>query len=306
MLNKINFSFLTIGKTKESTEGGSFKHYIGVGSSYVLAVNPPKKQLDELMGYESQNEPEYTGSDDNGKFARITFIVKTDPAVNNGIEMVNRATFTLRNVPAYNRDQTKVQVIDNYGNSVWALIEDVKAGKKLVNADGQPKKIGDKYRMARKGEADLLAFLKAYLNVEDAFTYQNGTWSIKANAADCVFGLEKVNDYFNGDFSELREALALQPNNKVKLLYGVRTNDEGKQYQSIALGDKFILRNGTSSKAFTRLEKDLANAKQSGMYANTEFKVQELKEYTVEATDLSTPASADSNDLPFDLDTPWN
>lgn len=291
MANKISFSFLTVSKTKESTEGG-FKRYIGVASSFVLAVNPPKKQLDELMGFESQNEPEYIGTDDNGKFARINFIVKTDPAANNGVAITNRLAFTLRNTPAYNKDHTKVQIIDRYGNNTWANVEDAKAGKVILDDHGQPKKIDSKYRMARQGEADLLTFLRIYLNVEDAFNYINGTWILKEDPADAVFTLDHVDDYFNGDFSELREALTLQPNNKVKLLYGVRTTDEGKQYQVVASRGEFILWNSAGSKAYAKLEERLANAKNAGSYANTEFRVQALKEQAVEATDFSIPAPA--------------
>ena len=295
--------FLTIGKTKESTETTEFKRYIGVGSSYVVAVNPTKKQLEEIYGREQANDPEYVVDTDNGKEARIHFIVKTDPATNNGIEIVSRLMFTLRNAPDYNRDNTKVRVIDNYGNTTWAPVEDAKAGKKLLSSNGSELKIDTKYRMACVGEADLVGFLKKYLRVEDAFTYSNGSWVKKPNADECFFGLDKIKDYFKGDFSELKEALALQPNNKVKLLYGVRTNpDDNKQYQAVASREEFILHNNAGAKAFEKLEKNLAAAKNSGSYPTTEFKVQELQEYSVEPTNLETPAA--SSDDPFDM--PWN
>lgn len=300
------FSFIVVGKTQESKEQGEFKRYVGVASSYVLAVNPNKKQLDELMGYESANEPEYLVDGDNGKEARIHFIVKTDPKTNNGIEITNRLMFTLRNAPAYNRDQTKVQVIDRFGNSTWASVEDAKAGNKLLSANGQELKIDSKYRMACVGEADLVTFLKKYLCVQDAFTYQNGTWSLKPNPDEYVFGLENIKDYFKGDFSELRDALKMQPNNKVKLLYGVRTaeTENGqRQYQAIASRADLILSNSAGSKGIERLEKNLANIKANGSYPNTEFKVQDLEEWTVEPTNLESKKSED----PFsDSEMPWS
>lgn len=303
---KVSYSFLTIGKTKEvSSESSDFKRYVGIGSSFVLAVNPDKKTLDELTGYESQSDPEYIGSDDNGQYARVTFIVRTDPNVNNGIEITNRVMFTLRNTPAYNRDKTKVQVIDDYGNTTWTSVDDAKAGKKILTAAGNPARIADKYRMARVGEADLVAFLKIYLGVGDVFNYANGSWIIKENTADYLFKLEKINDYFKGDFSELKEALALQPNSKIKLLYGVRTTDDGKQYQSVATRSELMLRNNANSNALARLEKALADAKAAGSYATTEYKVQDLQEYVVEPTNLSQP-----QDNPFsagtDTDMPWD
>ena len=304
MINN-SYSFLAIGKTQESKETQEFKKYVGVGSSFVVAVNPTKKELEGIYGHEIANDPEYVVDTDNGKEARIVFIVKTDPETCNGVEMINRAMFTLRNAPAYNQDQTKVQVIDKFGNVTWANAEDAKAGKPILTKNGNPAKIAPDYRIACVGEADLIGFLKPYLCVGDAFNYVNGTWILKEDTKDFVFGLEHIKDYFKGDFSEIKEAIALQPNNKVKLLYGVRTTDEGKQYQAIATRNGMILSNSAGSKALARLEKDLANAKDNGSYASTEFTVQELTEYNVQATNLNaapveTGTASGSGDMPWD------
>jgi len=302
---KATVSFLAIGKTQESKETGeSFARYVGVGSSFVLAVNPKKGKLDELMGYESQSDPEYIKEGENGKEAHINFIVRTDPEANNGIEVTNRLMFTLRLEPAYNRDKTKVQVIDDYGNHTWVNEEDAKANKPIMKDDGNPQKIDTKYRMACVGECDLVDFLKAYLCAEDVFNYVNGVWVKKENAQEYVFKLEHIKDYFTGNFSELSEAIGIRANNKVKLLYGVRTTEEGKQYQTIASRGDMILRNSAGSKAYERLEKVLAQAKQNGAFTTTEFRVQELQEYTVEATNLEqAPAdsgSDNSDKMPWD------
>lgn len=294
MIINNSYSFLAIGKTQESKETTEFKKYVGVGSSFIVAMNPTKKEFEGIIGRELANELEYVVDTDKGKEARITFVVKTDPNACNGIEMINRVMFTLRNAPAYNQEQTKVQVIDKYGNVTWTDVETAKAGGKILTKSGNPAKIADSYRMACVGEADLIGFLKAYLCVGDAFNYVNGSWVLKDNAEDFVFGLEHIKDYFTGNFSEIKEALALQPNNKIKLLYGVRTTDDGKQYQAVATRNGFVLHNSAGSKALARLEKELANAKDNGAYATTEFKVQELAEYNVEATDLSSKPSDDT------------
>ena len=308
MITKNSFSFLAIGKTQESTETQEFKKYVGVGSSFVIAVNPSKKELDSIYGREAANAPEYVVDGDRGKEARVTFIVKTDPNTCNGVEIINRVMFTLRNAPAYNKDESKVQVIDKYGNTTWADTEDAKAGKKLFSASGKELKIDSSYRMACVGEADLIAFLKAYLCVGDAFNYVNGSWVKKDNADDFLFGLEHIKDYFSGDFSEIKEAIALQPNNKVKLLYGVRTTDDGKQYQAVATRSGMVLHNSAGSNALARLERELANAKAAGSYASTDFRVQELSEYTVEPTDLSSaPADTGSQGSEASMgDMPWD
>lgn len=292
-----HYSFLAVGKTSESTETvENFKRYIGVGSSFVKAVNPNKAELDNLLGFDNQ-EPQYTRDGEQGKEVSIHFIVKTDPNQCNGIEITNRLMFTLRQAPAYNRDQSKVQVIDGYGNHTWMSTEDAKLGKPAITANGNPVKLDTKYRMACVGECDLVDFFKAYLCIPDAFNWVNGTWVKKENAAEGIFALEHIKDYFNGDFSELRQALAMQPNNKVKLLYGVRTTDEGKQRQAIASKGDLILANASGARGLERMEKALVGAKQAGSYTNTEFKVQELAEYSVQATNLETaPASPATSD----------
>lgn len=300
MSNK-SYSFLVVGKTQQSTEAQEFKRYVGVGSSFVVAVNPTKKELEDIYGREIATAPEYVVNKEDGKEARISFIVKTDPSANNDIDLTARAMFTLRNAPAYNRDQTKVQVIDQYGNSTWANTEDAKAGKKILSSSGKELMFDSKYHIACVGEADLVNFLKHYLNVGTAYKYVNGSWVKKDDAADYVFNLEHIKDYFNGNFSEIKEAIALQPNNKVKLLYGVRTAEDGKQYQVVATRNNMILPNYAGSNAYIKLEKELSNMKNNGAYPSTEFKVQELSEYKVEATDLSSPSTeSTSGDMPWD------
>lgn len=305
------YCFLAIGKTQESKEASEgFKRYIGVGSTFVRGVQPTKAEIDEFFGYDSQSEPEYIKDTDNGKEVHVTFLLQADPALYEGIDLKTRAMFTLRAQPAYNRDQTKVQILDQYGNHTWVDVETAKAGKAIITANGNPAKIDTKYRMALDGECDLVDFLKKYLCVQDAFNYVNGTWVKKENAAECVFGLENIKDYFKGDFSELKEALALQPNNKVQLLYGVRTTDEGKQYQAVCTKGDFILSNSAGTNALTKLAKDLADAKQRGSYQNTDYRVQELQEYVVEPTNLNSPSQGDSDGLPFETgsqtDDIWN
>ena len=304
---KNSYSFLAIGKTQESSEAQEFKKYVGVASSYVVAVNPNKKELETIFGHEMTNEPEYVVDSDRGKEARITFVVKTDPDSNNGIELVTRAMFTLRNTPAYNRDQSMVQIIDKYGNFTWISTEDAKAGNKPLSKSGKELKIDNSYRMACVGEAALIDFLKHYLCVGDVFNYVNGTWVKKENAEEYVFCLEHIKDYFNGNFSEIKEAIALQPNNKIKLLYGVRTTDDGKQYQAVCTRENLMLSNSAGSNALLKMEKELAGIKNSGGYANTEYKVQELAEYTVAATDLSSaPSTADQGTASGTGDMPWD
>jgi hypothetical protein len=304
---KNGVSFLMVGKTQESKEAGEggFKRYVGVGSTFVKGVQPSKKEIDEFFGFESQSEPEYLVDTDNGKELRITFLIQTDPETCNGIELKSRAMFTLRQAAAYNRDQTKCEVIDQYGNHTWISTEDAKAGKAILKADGNPQKIDTKYRIACVGECDLVDFLKKYLCVPDAFNYVNGVWMKKEDADNLKFGFttDDIKAMFSGNFKDLKDAIAMQPNNKVKLLYGVRTNDEGKQYQAVCTRGELILANAANVNALTKLEKDLANAKQNGAYQNIDYRVCELQEWTVEPTNLEAHAGSEdssASDMPWD------
>lgn len=293
-----SYSFLTVGKTSESTEAGdSYKKLIGLASCHVLAVNPDAKKLEEIYGREMP-VPDYSGEKDGVKWARVDMILKTDPDANNGIESIAKATFFVRNEPAINREGTRQQVIDVYGNTTYGNIDDVKEKKPLLTANGNPAKIGPVYRPTYNGEADLVAFLKAFLVVPDAFVFPNGKWELGPKSDDGKFGLDNIKDYFNGNVKEIKDAIALQPNNKVKMLFGVRTNpDDNKQYQDVCTRGDLILPN--YSNALDRLEKRLSDAKANGSFPNTEYKVCALQEYVVEASDLDA-AAGNSSAMPWD------
>lgn len=292
-----SYSFLTVGKTSESTEAtDSYSKYIGFASCHVLAVNPDAKKLEEIYGREMP-VPEYYGEKDNVKYARIDVILKTDPEVCNGIETIARATFFVRNEPTINREGTRQQVIDIYGNTTYGDIDDVKAKKPLLTANGNPAKVGPVYRPTYSGEADLVAFLKAFLVVPDAFVFPNGKWELSPKADEGKFGLDNIKDYFSGNVKEIKDAIALQPNNKVKMLFGVRTTEDNKQYQDVCTRGDLILPN--YSKALDRIEKRLADAKANGSFPNTEYKVCVLQEYKVDASNLDDKVE-DNSAMPWD------
>lgn len=302
-----NFTFMAFGKVKESTEGVKIQRYIGVAPTFILGVNPSKEELEKMYGRTVDNTPEYTGTQEsNGvqvPYIRLDFITAVDSDNANGIDLKSKLTFFLRKEARYNRDKSKVQCIDEYGRTAWVTIEDAKNHAVPQYTNG-PANISKNYRPAYIGEEDLTNFLRAYLNIDSVMEYKNGTWEMKENPADYECRLEHIADYFSGNVSEIKDTLKLMPRNKVKLLYGVRTSDDGKQYQTIYT--QRVLRNGSTN--FEKLAKDVAERKEAGAYATTEFEVCELREYSVEATDLSKSASTAGD--PFasqDMeDNPWN
>lgn len=286
---------------KESVEGGSIKKYIGVAPVFVLGVNPTKAQLEQFYGgnVTLQKEPEYVsvgevGSEGNKKTVpqvRIDFVVKTDPEKCKGVEVISKLSFFLKQEYYFNGDKTKVQVIDKYGRTAWATSEEVKS-KTIPMYSSGPANIDADYRPAYIGEAELTEFVKTYLNIPGPQNYVKGVWVDKSpeEKADAEARLDGILSYFKGDVKELKTILSYQPNNKIKVMFGVKTTNDNKQYQSIY--SQKVLRNGTTD--YSRLDQDLQTRKKAGAFKDTEYAACEFGEYTVASTEFSAefkPAS---------------
>ena len=307
---KVGYAFMAFSKGTESKEGNAVKRYVGVAPVFVLAVNPNKAELEKLYNTQLENDPEYLSEVEVGEdkhkvqSVRLDFIVKTDAEKCGGIEFTTKVYFFIRNEYRYNRDQTKVQVIDKYGRTAWVTIEQAKAHEIPMYKNG-PANIDKDYRPVYHGEEKLTNFIKAYLNIPNVMKYVNEKWVMVDNPEDCEARLENIAEYFKGNFKELRDVIALQPNNRVKVLFGVKNTDDNKQYQSFY--DQMFLRNITTD--YSKLDANLQESKAAGAYSTTEFTVCDLKEYNVEATNFS---NSGSNDMPFPAasndagSTPWN
>ena len=291
---KTNRLFMAFSAGKESTESGEFKRYIGVAPVKVLAVNPTKSEQEKLYNTTLDKDPESIGNVNvNGKDVqnvRISFVVKTDEE-KCGIDMTTNVTFFLQNAPRMGSQSGKYQIIDKYGRTAWATEEDIKAKQIPVYSNGKPANIDADYRQAYVGEEELTNFIKNYLNIPNVQKYVDGEWKLVDNPSECEARLDKIADYFKGNFAELKSIISLQPNNKIKVMFGVRTSEDGKEYQAVYT--RMTLKNGVSD--YSRLDKDLQEAKQNGAYSTTEFSVCPIKEYKIEATpvdDLLTAPAA--------------
>ena len=305
MENK-NFSFMAFGKTQVSKEATEIKRYTGVGSVFVVGVNPNKAELEKLYDRELDKDPEYITEKDGVTSARIDFIIKTDPTAkcNNGIELLTKFSMFIRNEYRFNKDKTKVQVIDKYGRTAWVTKEQAKNHEIPVYKNG-PANIDKDYRPAYVGEEDITNFLKLFLGisnvekwVKNEATGRREVVGLVDNPQDCECRLENIEDYFKGKFNEIKGAINLMPNNKVKVLFGVRTTDEGKQYQDVYTR-KFL---SNTVSVYDKLAEDVQNNKDNGAYPNTEFVVADLQEYTVQATNFNN-TNNNNGDMPFDEET---
>lgn len=300
--------FLSIAKGTESVDAAPRKNYIGVGTVQILKVNPNKAQIKELMGYEPNEEPVYYGMQDvEGKqvpYARISFVIKTVADKCNGIETTQMLTFFLRNQYRQGSTSGKYQVIDAYGRTAWATKETIEKKEQIMYANG-PAQIAKTYRPALVGEPELIDFLIKYLGIPAPANYVNGAWVEKDAEAlkDCMCQLDCIKDYFNGKFDEIKAAIDLRPTNKFKVLFGIRTNDEGREFQDVYAN--MVLRNNTTD--YSKLKKEIDERKANGALSNRIYEFTDIHEYVPTPTNFG--ATEASSDLPFGEAgpvTPWD
>jgi hypothetical protein len=290
-----SLSFMAFAGGSESKEFVR-NYYIGVGIVRLLAVNPTAAEIEKYLGYKPKEEPIYTSTTDDGKKeVRISFIAETDPEKNNGIEWKGIISYKLTDGPNTNGDGTKIQVIDNYGETAWATIDDFKAQQLPSYA----RRLLPPVRQAYKGEQNLIKMLKVYINIPDATKYNSDdrSWYKIDNLKEAEASLEDIAKYFLGNVTELKQIISLQPNNSFKLLFTVREYN-GNLYQSFYLNEPMRL--GTRS--YKRLEEQLEKDAQDGRLNGVTYEICELKQYTETPTQFDDPLGAGS----APANSPWS
>lgn len=289
---------------KESVEG-SFKLYKGMAAFNIVAVNPNKKELETLLGRDIDNDPEYKSKNEDGQdVIRVTFYAKTniEAKVNNGIELMVPISFMITKAKKVGQGSGKIQIIDKYGRTAWATPEDVESKSVPMYKSG-PANISKDYRPAYQGEEQLVDFLVNWLNIPGPMDYKDGQWVMKKDPSDSEVALD-MDALFKGNVAELQELTKLAASYLVKAAVGVRTNDEGKQYQAV-FTRKFA-KNAVTN--YSKIDAAITEFQSNGGAPNTEFSVELLHENTVTATEFA-PKAAEAGDMPFEAPTggtPWD
>ena len=308
-------------KANASAQGASFKNYVGVGSFRVCGVNPTKEEMEKFFARTFEKEPEYlkdmVDSQDNNKpykQLRVTYLIQADPAAD--IDPKNKAsreanaaltepfkttiTFFLDSRYYFKADKSKVQVIDKYGRTAWVTPEQCKNHQIPVYSSG-PAKLDADYRPAYRGEEELLQFVVNYLNVTPIDTYNSNTgiWMTNPHPEDCEQGLYKIKDYFNGNISELKEHCGYMPDNHLKLLVGVRTDDQGRQFGTVYT--RMTLRNG--AKSYTKLKDKIAGDAQylnGAVFSDaSDGSITNIHEYVENVKETNFNSASTASDDPF-------
>lgn len=318
---------MAIGKANVSATGnGGFDLYLGVGSFRVLGVNPTKEQLSEFYGRDMQNDPVYLSdkTDAEGKpykQIRLSFMIVADPADKNakGYERnANKAltepfkttiNFFVDSRYFYNKDKSKVQVIDKYGRTAWVTVEQAKNHQVPVYSNG-PARIDKDYHPCRMGEEEIVQFIINYLNITpiESYNKNTGQWMETAHKEDCEIDYH-IDKWLKGDISELTEMCQLIPTNQLKIAIGVRTDNEGKQFNTAYT--RVTLRNGSQS--YKPIKDQIEGSKAAGGLSDTVFTddpagvIPNIHVYkdTVKETDLTRPVEDDpfasgTEGLPFE------
>lgn len=298
---------------KQSEEVTEFKRYIGFAPVIVKAVNPTKDELVKL-GINVSEEPNYISSVEidgkQVKQTRIAIYVQTVENDNN-IDVISNINFYCTNEYVSNREKTKIQVIDEFGETAWLTKEEFQ--NKILPVKTR---VHGEFRPAKRGEAELTQFIKYWVGIPDSVEWNNdlSTFQAKSIASE---DLDKYKislsweDIMSGKCEEIRSLIKqteefAEKNNinyKVKVLFGVRTSDDGHRYQVIY--PRAFMRN--SSKNYSNFYKrNIEEAMKAGALSNQEFSSLMLHEYVPTKTEITTPETSpipetttNLNDLPF-------
>lgn len=297
-----------------STEGASFRRYKGIAPVYVRGINPTKAELDAFYDRESDRDPVYVDSveDTTGssfRRIRIEFLLEVASDVigselknNDGtpIELKSRLSFNIIDRVNVSSRTGKHQVIDEYGRTAWVTPEEL-ATKAIPQWSNGPADISSNYREAYVGEEALTNFVIAYLNIPSPSVFKNGTRTMRPadELKNSRARFDNISKWFTGDVSEVRNAIANQPNNKVKVMFGINTSDDGNRYQRVY--NRYFAKSNVSN--YSKFQKEIDDMTTAGREPSTSYDSLPLYEEVLSPTDFSSSKETPTTQTPA---TPWS
>ena len=192
----------------------------------------------------------------------------------------------------------KYGVIDNFGNTAWVTPEEYKAKAIPLSKDNKPLRIANDYRLEKRGESELILFIRNLLGIKNSHTYVNEQWVLQADPSKYFCYFEKLDDILKGKVDEIRKIIAIAQGKKVKVLLGVRF-DEGRTFQTVyerftakvsmnpvekKVGDKTV-------SIYDKFEEHISRRQSSGALGNFLFSFEDASEYKAEPTKFANSSS---------------
>lgn len=303
-----------ISKGNASKEAQEFKRFIGVCPVFVKAVNPNKAEHEKLFNTTLEEAPVYVqdkeDSDGNSyKNVRISVVLQPDTEkIGFDMPLVTMPLF-ITNQKQHGANSGKYQVVDKYGRFAWATEAEISAKEIPTYSNGKKADISNDYRIAYVGEEDLTNFIRVFLCIPSITKWDNNekcmvpNTDVKPEECECRLDIETFEKFFKGDFSDIKDILGFQPTNKIKVCLGVRTDANGKLFQSVYT-KKFISNAATNYSSLDKaLQADIAYATTHNKALNTEYSAKAVHEYSVTPTTFTASESSEvtpSSDMPFD------
>ena len=305
---------MAISKGNASKEAQEFKRFIGVCPVFVKAVNPNKAEHEKLFNTTLEEAPVYVQDkeDNDGnsyKNVRISVVLQPDTEkIGFDMPLVTMPLF-ITNQKQHGANSGKYQVVDKYGRFAWATEAEISAKEIPTYSNGKKADISNDYRIAYVGEEDLTNFIRVFLCIPSITKWDNNekcmvpNTDVKPEEGECRLDIETFEKFFKGDFSDIKDILGFQPTNKVKVCLGVRTDANGKLFQSVYT-KKFISNAATNYSSLDKaLQADIAYATTHNKALSTEYSAKAVHEYSVTPTTFTAPESSEvtpSSDMPFD------
>ena len=305
---------MAISRGNASKEAQEFKRFIGVCPVFVKAVNPNKAEHEKLFNTTLEEAPVYVQDkeDNDGnsyKNVRISVVLQPDTEkIGFDMPLVTMPLF-ITNQKQHGANSGKYQVVDKYGRFAWATEAEISAKEIPTYSNGKKADISNDYRIAYVGEEDLTNFIRVFLCIPSITKWDNNekcmvpNTDVKPEECECRLDIETFEKFFKGDFSEIKDILGFQPTNKVKVCLGVRTDANGKLFQSVYT-KKFISNAATNYSSLDKaLQADIAYATTHNKALSTEYSANAVHEYSVTPTTFTASESSEvtpSSDMPFD------
>ena len=305
---------MAISRGNASKEAQEFKRFIGVCPVFVKAVNPNKAEHEKLFNTTLEEAPVYVQDkeDNDGnsyKNVRISVVLQPDvEKIGFDMPLVTMPLF-ITNQKQHGANSGKYQVVDKYGRFAWATEAEISAKEIPTYSNGKKADISNDYRIAYAGEEDLTNFIRVFLCIPSITKWDNNekcmvpNTDVKPEECECRLDIETFEKFFKGDFSEIKDILGFQPTNKVKVCLGVRTDANGKLFQSVYT-KKFISNAATNYSSLDKaLQADIAYATTHNKALSTEYSAKAVHEYSVTPTTFTASESSEvtpSSDMPFD------